>query len=462
VNEAIRVSLISLGCARNLVDSEVLLGHVVEEGLAVVKDAEDADVVVVNTCGFIDTAKQESIDTILSVARLKEEGTLKGVIAVGCLAQRYGEDLKKQVPELDAVFGLSDYSGVPAVVRKIVNGSTRRWVAPVDGGKPKGPRSDTKRMLLTPKSFAYLRISEGCDHKCTFCAIPSMRGKNRSKPMDVLVEEATNLAAAGIKELVVVAEDSTAYGLDLNRKRQIHTLLEKLGDVSGIEWIRLMYAYPHTVAPELTAFLREHPKAVKYLDIPIQHISSPMLRAMKRGVSSDQVRGILDRLRIEVPGIAVRSTLIAGFPGETEEDFAAMRSLVTDYRFERLGVFPYSREETTPAFDMPDQVPAEEAERRVAELMELQRSVMAKFQKSFVGRTLPVIVDGYDADAKRMVGRTYADAPEVDCRVLLPKGSAEPGTIVDVAITKSSDYELEGTVAAEKGAGGKPAPKSKR
>jgi ribosomal protein S12 methylthiotransferase len=455
VNEAIRVSLISLGCARNLVDSEVLLGHVVEEGLQVVHDPEDADVVVVNTCGFIDTAKQESIDTILSVARLKDEGTLKGVIAVGCLAQRYGDELKKSVPELDAVFGLSDYSGVPAVVRRIVNGSSRRWVATVDGGKPKGPRSDTKRFLLTPKSFAYLRISEGCDHTCTFCAIPSMRGKNRSKPIDVLVEEAKNLAAAGVQELVVVAEDSTAYGLDLVRKRQIHVLLEKLAEVDGIRWIRLMYAYPHTVAPELTAFLREHPKAVKYLDIPIQHIASPMLKAMKRAVSGEQVRGILDRLRAEVPGIAVRSTLIAGFPGETEQHFEEAKQLVVDYRFERLGVFPYSQEEGTPAFDLKDQVPAKVMEARVAELMELQRSVMRRFHESLVGRTLPVLIDGYDLDAKRVVGRTWADAPEVDGRVLLPKGAAEPGQWIDATITGADDYELTGAVAAGKTKAGK-------
>ena len=448
MNEAIRVSMISLGCARNLVDSEVLLGHVVEEGLQVVKEADDADVVVVNTCGFIESAKQESIDTILSVARLKKEGNLKGVIAVGCLAQRYGDELRKSVPELDAVFGLSDYSGVPAVVRRIVNGSSKRWVAPVDGGKPKGPRSDTKRFLLTPKSFAYLRISEGCDHTCTFCAIPKMRGKNRSKPIDVLVEEAQSLAAAGIKELVVVAEDSTAFGLDTTRKRQIHVLLEKLGEVAGIEWIRLMYAYPHTVLPELTTFLREHPKAVKYLDIPIQHISSSMLKAMKRGVSGEQVRGILDRLRSEVPGIAVRSTLIAGFPGETEADFQAAKELVTSYRFERLGVFPYSQEEDTPAFDMPDQIPAEVAQARVAELMGLQREVMHGFHKGLVGKTLPVLVDGYDAEAKQVVGRTWADAPEVDGRVLLPKGAAEAGQMVQVKITEAHEYELTGKLAA--------------
>lgn len=447
MNEGIRVSLVSLGCARNLVDSEVLLGHAVEEGLQVVTEPDDADVVVVNTCGFIDSAKQESIDTILAVARLKQEGSLKGVIAVGCLAQRYGDDLAKQVPELDAVFGLSDYSAVPGVVRQIVNGSGRRWVATVDGGKPKGPRSDTKRVLLTPKSFAYLRISEGCDHTCTFCAIPSMRGRNRSKPIDVLVEEAETLAAAGVKELVVVAEDSTAYGLDLERKRQIHTLLEKLGDVSGIEWVRLMYAYPHTVLPELTTFLREHPKAVKYLDIPIQHISSSMLKSMKRGVSGDQVRGILDRLRDEVPGIAVRSTLITGFPGETDGDFAELRDLVNSYRFERLGVFTYSREETTPAHDMPDQVPEEVAEARAAELMELQRSVMGEFQQSLVGRTLSVLVDGHDDDGEHLVGRSWADAPEVDCRVLLPKDSAQVGDIVQAVIESATDYECRGTVA---------------
>lgn len=448
MNEAIRVSMVSLGCARNLVDSEVLLGHVVEEGLQVVSEAEDADVVIVNTCGFIDTAKQESIDTILSVSRLKKEGNLKGVIAVGCLAQRYGEQLAEQIPELDGIFGLSDYSGVPTVVRKIVNGSDKRWSATIDGGKPKGPRSDTKRFLLTPLSFAYLRISEGCDHTCTFCAIPSMRGRNRSKPIEVLVEEAQSLAAAGIKELVVVAEDSTAYGLDLHKKRQIHTLLEQLAEVDGIEWVRLMYAYPHTVLPELTTFLREHPSAVKYLDIPIQHISSPMLRAMKRGVKSEQVRGILDRLREEVPGIAVRSTLITGFPGETDQDFEELKQLVLDYKFERLGVFTYSREETTPAFDMADQVPAEVAEARAAELMALQQKVMREFHEAKVGETLDVLVDGYDEHAERMVGRTYADAPEVDGRVLLAKDSAKVGDLVRAKITSAGDYEWTAEVSS--------------
>lgn len=448
MNEAIRVAMVSLGCARNLVDSEVLLGHAIEEGLQVVREPEDADVVVVNTCGFVDTAKQESIDTILSVARLKEEGNLKGVIAVGCLAQRYGEDLKQSIPELDAVFGISDYSGVPAVVRKIVNGTTRRFVATVDGGKPKSARTDQKRMLLTPKSFAYLRISEGCDHKCTFCAIPSMRGRNRSKPMDVLVEEAQNLAAAGVKELVVVAEDSTAYGLDFARKRLLHELLGKVADTKGIEWVRVMYAYPHTVGKDLTSVLREHASIVKYLDIPVQHISTPMLRAMKRGVDKDQVAGILWRLRDEVPGIAVRSTFITGFPGETEQDHEEMLEFVEKYRFERLGVFAYSREEGTPAHDMAEQVPTEVAEARRAAIMKVQKKVMARFQKGFVGTTQRVLIDGVDDASKLVVGRTWADAPEVDCRVFLRPGTGEPGDFVDVKITEAHDYELRGECAA--------------
>lgn len=444
MNEGIRVALISLGCARNLVDSEVLLGHAVEEGLQVVREPEDADVVVVNTCGFIEAAKQESIDTILSVARLKEEGNLKGVVAVGCLAQRYGKELEESLPELDAVFGISDYSGVPAVVRRIVNGSDRRWSSTVDGGKPKGPRTDQKRMLLTPKSFAYLRISEGCDHTCTFCAIPSMRGRNRSKPMDVLVEEAQSLAAAGVKELVVVAEDSTAYGLDFARKRLLHELLGRLADVDGIQWVRVMYAYPHTVSKELTAVLREHDKLVPYLDIPVQHISSPMLRAMKRGVSKEQVADILWRLRDEVPGIAVRSTFIVGFPGETDQDFEELLRFCEEYRFERLGVFSYSQEDSTPAASMPDQVPAEVAEQRRERLMAQQKTILDAFQQGLVGTVQRVLVDGYDADARALVGRTYADAPEVDCRVLLPRGSAEPGDFVDARITAAEDYALRG------------------
>jgi ribosomal protein S12 methylthiotransferase len=446
VNEAIKVSLISLGCARKLVDSEVLLGHAVEEGFLVAEDPRDADVVVVNTCGFIEAAKQESIDTLLSVARLKASGQLKGVVAVGCLAQRNGGELAAGMPELDAVLGISDYSGVPAVIRRIVNGSGRRFTATIDGGKPKTARSDENRVLLTPRSYSYLRISEGCDHTCTFCAIPSMRGRNRSKPEDVLVAEATGLAAQGVKELVLVAEDTTAYGLDTHRQRRIAGLLERLGEVRGIEWIRLMYAYPHTVGPELTRVLREHRKLVKYLDIPIQHISAPMLRAMKRGVSSEQVRGILDRLRSEVPGITVRTTLIVGFPGETEQDYQELERLVADYRFERMGVFTYSREEGTPAGALQGQVPADVAEARRRRLMALQQEVLRRQHEALVGTTLPVLVDGRDPSGVGFVGRTQADAPEIDCVVRLPEppaGSAlRSGDFVQATIARVAGYDL--------------------
>ncbi|MEZ5964491.1 MAG: 30S ribosomal protein S12 methylthiotransferase RimO [Planctomycetota bacterium] len=452
MNEAIKVCLISLGCARNLVDSEVILGHAVEEGFVVTRDPEDADVAIVNTCGFVEHAKQESIDTILSVCRLKEDGQLKGVIAVGCLTQRYGDELGTEMPEVDAVLGISDYSGVPAIVRQIVNGSRRRWSATIDGGKPKSARSDTNRVLLTPRSFAYLRISEGCDHTCTFCAIPGMRGRNRSKPMDVLVEEAQGLAAAGVKEIVVVAEDSTAYGLDLFRKRKLADLLERIGAVDGVEWIRVMYAYPHTVDRELTRVLREHPKLVPYLDIPIQHISGAMLRAMKRGVSAEQVAEILWRLRDEVPGIAVRSTYIVGFPGETEADFDALLAFTEKYRFERLGVFVWSPEEGTPAFDLPDRVDPDVAEARRARLMALQKDILDAHHRALVGTTRRVLIDGR-LDAASVVGRTTADAPEIDCRVVLPAGGLQAGDMVNARITALDDYDLLGELVAEGGGG---------
>ncbi|MCC6783613.1 MAG: 30S ribosomal protein S12 methylthiotransferase RimO [Planctomycetes bacterium] len=444
MNEAIRVCLISLGCARNLVDSEVLLGHVAEEGLAIVPEPADADVVVVNTCGFIESAKQESIDTILEACRLKDDGSVKGVVAVGCLAQRYADDLRSSIPELDAVLGISDYSGVPGVVRRIVNGTDKRMVATVDGGRPKSSRSDVGRVLLTPKSYAYLRISEGCDHTCSFCAIPNMRGRNRSKPMDVLLEEARRIAGAGVKELVVVAEDTTAYGLDLDRKRSIHVLLEKLADTPGIEWVRLMYAYPHTVLPELTTVMREHEKVVPYLDIPVQHISSAMLRGMRRGVDSSQVRRILSRLREEVPGIAVRTTFIVGFPGETEADQDELRRFVAEYRFERMGVFCYSHEEGTAAFALEGLVRSELAEERRAELMAMQKTIHVARNEGLVGTRMRVLVDGRDAAAPGEIAlaRSTADAPEVDSHVRVIASGLEAGDLVDVEITGVDEYDL--------------------
>ncbi len=443
MNEAIRVAVISLGCARNLVDSEVLLGHVAGEGLQITLEPEDADVVVVNTCGFVEDAKRESIETILETCQLKDGGQLKGVVAVGCLAERYAADLARDIPELDAVLGISDYSGIPGVVRRIVNGSERRFVSTVDGGQPKAARSDLGRLLLTPRSYSYLRISEGCDHKCSFCAIPTMRGRNRSKPIDVLVEEATAIGGQGVRELVVVAEDSTAYGMDSDRRRRLPELLERLAAVDGIEWLRLMYAYPHTVDAELTRVLRENPVVLPYLDIPVQHISSPMLQAMRRGVSSEQVREVLSRLRDDVPGIAIRSTLISGFPGETDADHAELRDHVAEFEFERLGVFSFSREQSTPAYDLPGQVDVAVAEARRDELMEIQRGINSARNRALVGQRLPVLVDGLAPDRDDCyVARTTADAPEVDCLVELPGADLHSGDLVEVEITGVAGYDL--------------------
>lgn len=443
----VRVSLISLGCPKNLVDSEVLLGHAATHGLEIVRDPEDADVAVVNTCGFIDSAKEESIQTILEVGRLKERG-LRGLVVVGCLSQRYGDELRRDVPEIDAVLGITDYSRVPQLLEHLARGGDARFVNDTKGGNLKSADSDLTRLRLTPNSFSYLRIGEGCDHTCTFCAIPSIRGKQRSKPIATLVAEAEVLAATGTKELVLVAEDSTAYGMDQERKRLLPELLDALAAVPGIEWIRVLYAYPHTVRPELTARLRENPKVLPYIDIPIQHISTPMLQAMKRGVSKDQVMRILDRLRAEVPGIAVRTTYIVGFPGETDRDFEELLALTRDYRFERLGVFPYSREEGTPAFALADAVPEDVVADRIDAIMTLSKQNIEARNRELVGTTMRVLVDHGHPDpavlglgATVSVARSFADAPEIDCNVHV-RGAVASGRFVDVRVIGTHDYDL--------------------
>ena len=443
----VRVSLISLGCPKNLVDSEVLLGHAASEGLEIVREPEDADVAVVNTCGFIDSAKEESIQTILDVARLKEEN-LRGLVVVGCLSQRYGDELRRDIPEIDAVLGITDYSRVPQLLDHLARGGDGRFKNDAKGGNLKTADSDLTRLRLTPGSFSYLRIGEGCDHTCTFCAIPSIRGKQRSKPISTLVSEAEALAATGVRELVLVAEDSTAYGMDQERKRLLPQLLDGLSEVDGIEWIRVLYAYPHTVRPELTERLRENPKVVPYIDIPIQHIATPMLQAMKRGVSKEQVMRILDRLRDEVPGIAVRSTYIVGFPGETDADFEELLELTRDYRFERLGVFPYSREEGTPAYDIAGEVPEDVVGARIEAIMETSKRNIEERNESLLGQTIRVLVDhehpepqSFGFEGLASVARSFADAPEIDCNVHV-SGSHPSGSFLDVKVRGVAEYDL--------------------
>ncbi len=459
MSEAIRVSLISLGCPKNLVDSEVILGHAVADGLEVTREPEDADIAIVNTCGFIDTAKEESIQTILEVAKLKSEAELKGLVVCGCLSERYGQELRKEIPEIDAVLGITDYSRVPQLLRHLMKGGDRRFLSDTTGGERKSADSDLTRMLLTPKSFAYLRIGEGCDQTCSFCAIPGIRGKQKSKPIEVLVNEAEAVAAAGVRELVLVAEDSTAYGMDWSRQRKLPDLLDALAGVDGIEWIRVLYAYPHTVRPELTDRLRESEKVLPYIDMPIQHIATNMLRAMKRGVSGDQVRKILDRLRDEVPGIAVRSTYIVGFPGESDADFEELLRLTEEYQFERLGVFPYSEEEGTKAADLEDDVPKEVVEERIERIMDCSRANIETRNRQLVGTKITVLVDGPCGDAegrfgKRFesgasLGRTFADAPEIDCQVVLI-GDHPAGSFVEVDVLETDGYDLLASVPEDR------------
>ena len=467
MSDPIRVSMVSLGCPKNLVDSEVILGRSVGEGFLVAEDPRDADVVVVNTCGFLELARQESLSTIRDMVALKESGEVRGVVVAGCLPGRIGEEaVRKAVPGVDAVVAISDWSGMPALLRKVVHKNPRKYLPRMRGGEQKSADTDRVRLLMTPRSYAYLRIGEGCDHTCTFCSIPLIRGKHTSKPIDVLVEEARGIAAGGVKELILVAEDATDFGMDRDRRRRLHELLEALSRVDGIEWIRVLYAYPHTVGAELTTVMRENKKVVKYLDIPIQHVAAPMLKAMKRGVSGEQVRRILDRLRAEVPGIAVRTTVIVGFPGETDADFDELLRFVRDYRFERLGAFPYSLEPGTPSFDLPGRVGEDVVRARLDAVMDAQRAVIEARNRSLVGTIQRVLVDGWaeaqEGAAGRTVGRTFADAPEIDCNVFLPGRALRSGEFVEARVTGVEGFDLlaqvERTATARAGARADSAP----
>jgi len=437
----VRTSLVHLGCARNLVDSEVILGRLAEGGCVVCADPDDAEVAVLNTCAFIGPAREESREAIRDLVRRKRRGRLRALVVVGCLPERIGAALVEEFPEVDAFAPLSDYAEIASLVRRVAGG--RPGPRFLDAGRPKGAESDRIRLLSTPRSYAYLRLAEGCDHACSFCAIPGMRGKMRSKPLETIEAEARDLAALGVRELVLVAEDSTGYGRDLYGRSRLADAIERAAGVGGVGWVRVMYAYPNAFPWEIARVLRENPRVVEYLDIPIQHIADGVLRAMRRASSGDAVRGILSRLREEVPGIALRTTLLVGFPGETEGDFARLLDFVQEFRFERLGAFAYSPEEGTAAFEVRADVPAEVAEARRAAILEAQREIMRARNASLVGADLEVLVDG-PAPGGGVLGRTRADAPEVDGTVRLAGGSAEAGEFVRARIVgvDPSGYDL--------------------
>ncbi len=428
-----KINLITLGCPKNIVDSEVLQGGLKACGVEFVNDPASAQAVIINTCGFIESAKEESIDTILQAVQLKKDGHIRQVFVTGCLSERYGSELRKEIPEVDAFYGNRD-------LPKIVAGLARhlRLKYELVG----------ERELLTPKHFAYLKISEGCEHPCTFCAIPAIRGKFRSTPIPELVAQAHMLAQRGVKELILVAQDSTQYGLDLNQQQQLPSLLRALGRVDGIEWIRLMYAYPYYVNDEIIDTVASEPKVVKYIDMPVQHVTDRMLKRMARRVSRAYTEALIERMHARIPNLVLRTSLIAGFPGETEEDFQALYDFVSEGKFERMGVFTYSHEEGTPAFQFTEQVAEEVKRERYDLLMQAQREVAAEWNEKQIGRELRVLIDEYDEHERAYKGRTAWDCPDIDHTVVIraPHGSLRVGEFYQTQITAASDYDLIGTV----------------
>ena len=427
-----KINVITLGCSKNTVDSEHLMAQLAAAGYKLEHDIDrtDADVVVINTCGFIGDAKQESIDTILSAVRAKEEGSIEQLFVIGCLSERYADELREEIPEVDKYFGVNDWADIVASL----------------GGEHREELS-TERVLTTPSHYAYLKIGEGCNWLCGYCAIPLIRGKHVSVPIEKILEEAKALAAKGVKELMVIAQDTTYYGIDLYGRRRLADVLTELCRIDGIEWIRLHYAYPAAFPEDVIEVMAREPKICRYLDIPFQHISDHMLSAMKRRHTKAEAMELIARLRRLIPDIALRTTLLVGYPGETLEDIAELEEFVREVRFDRLGVFPYSEEEGTySATELTDDVPEEEKERRAARIMQIQEQISLENNLARVGRVMRVIVDSRQGDY--YVARSEYDSPEVDQEILIPCNLRQlrRGKFYDVRITGAEDYDLFGEV----------------
>jgi ribosomal protein S12 methylthiotransferase len=436
-------AFVSLGCPKNLVDSERMLGKLAQDGYALQPDADGADVVVINTCGFIEPARQESLGVIREMLELKRQGRVGAVVVAGCLAERKGDDLLKEVPEVDHIVGVFGREEITQVVNRSLLKNRRDEQRSLFRPAPVRAQVDTERLRITPRHYAYLKISEGCDRLCTFCAIPGMRGKHVTKPIEEVLREARELAADGVRELVVVAQDTTYYGLDLYGKVRLAELLRELDKIDGLEWIRILYAYPIHFTDELIEVMATAKKLVPYLDMPLQHINDPMLRRMSRRVDRPTTENLLGRLRKAIPNLTLRTTFIVGFPGETEAEFAELREFMKATKFERVGVFPYSLEPGTPAARLPDHVPEELKAARRDELMEIQQEIAFAHAQSQIGKELEVIVDGPDPEAPNCVlARGHADAPEIDCTVRLKGKALRPGDLVRARITGADGYDL--------------------
>src|SRR5688572_5394092 len=425
-----KVNIITLGCSKNMVDSEVLSGQLLANEIDVVHENKklDHNIVVVNTCGFIDKAKEESINTILDQVELKRRGKHDKVYVTGCLSERYKQNLETEIPEVDAYFGTME---LPLILKQFEADYKTELLG--------------ERLLATPRHYAYMKISEGCNRTCTFCAIPLMRGQHVSKPMEELVKEAESLVRKGVKEIMLIAQELTYYGLDIYKKRMLPDLLNRLADVKGLEWIRLHYAYPSKFPLEILDVIRDRENICNYLDMPLQHAANNMLKAMKRQITREEMEELVGTIRQRVPGICLRTTLIAGFPGETRDDVEELKTFLETQRFDRVGIFTYSHEEGTSAYGLADDVPADEKERRAQEIMEVQQEISYELNQEKLGKTFKTIID--KKEAGRWLGRTEFDSVEVDNEVVIHSSKKLPiGEFVNVKITKAYDYDLEGEV----------------
>jgi ribosomal protein S12 methylthiotransferase len=439
------IYFISLGCDKNLVDSENMLGILHEAGHSITNDENKADIIIINTCCFINDAKQESIDTILEMAEYKKSGQIKALIVTGCLAERYKDEILKEIPEVDALLGTSSIAELMKVIDELSDGRQHTHFEALD----RQPRALSKRMITSGSYFAYLKIAEGCDKHCTYCIIPQVRGNYRSVPMEDLISEAGYLADQGVKELILVAQETTLYGVDLYGKKSLPDLLKKLCNISGIEWIRILYCYPEEITDELISTIKKEPKICHYLDIPIQHASDRILKLMGRRTSNEDLVNIIARLRSNIPDIILRTTLITGFPTETEDEHAQLLDFISNMRFERLGVFTYSKEDNTPAAKLKPQVPAKIKKQRQKELMELQQTIVFDKTNELTGKTYDVIIEGKLADEDGVyIGRTYMDTPQVDGYIFINSEAAlMSGDIVKAEVTGARGYDLIGRLA---------------
>mgnify|MGYP001073323441 CR=1 FL=1 len=439
------ILFVSLGCDKNLVDSEVMLGLLAEKGYFFTDDEAEADVVVVNTCCFINDAKEESINTILDMAELKKSGQIKALLVTGCLAQRYKEEIQTEIPEVDAILGTTAILSIAQALEEVLSGKSKNHMETLD----KAPAGGMRRVVTTGGYYAYLKIAEGCNKHCTYCIIPKVRGNYRSIPMEDLLKEAEELAEKGVKELILVAQETTLYGSDLYGKKTLPLLLKKLCKIEGIEWIRVLYCYPEEITEELIQVIKEEDKICNYLDIPVQSGSDAVLKRMGRRTNAAQIKQIIGTLREQIPDICIRTTLIAGFPGETDEDHENTLNFVNEMEFDRLGVFTYSEEEDTPAAEMPDQVEETIKEKRRNEIMELQQEIAFDAAGEMTGRKVKAMIEGRMEEENIYVARTYKDAPGIDGYLFInSKGQFLSGDFVEAVITASNEYDLIGEIDA--------------